>query len=44
MQTCNYLCGNRNLEWDTGYGETCDIGGWAFLSMSTNGWYDLADA
>lgn len=32
-QKCNYLCGNRNLEWEDG--ETCDIGGWSQLSMTS---------
>lgn len=34
-QKCNYLCGNRFLEWEEGYGETCDIGGWSHLSQSS---------
>ena len=50
---CNYLCGNRvlnnaynnNLDSTIPDGsETCDIGGWNHLSMTTFGWWDGVDA
>lgn len=41
-QKCNYLCGNQNLEWDTA-GETCDIGGWSHLSLTSQGYHSAAD-
>jgi len=53
MQTCNYLCGNQFLniyeadgvtELGADFKETCDIGGWSHLSMTTDGWFPNADA